>query len=58
MGAMQEATQRDIEEIEEESEESMIEKLMDKNGKKSKFLSFNLYRKIIRHMKEIYKPSN
>ena len=55
-GAMREAAQEDVKEIEEGLEESLIEKMMDDNGKSSKLLWFNLYQKITRHMKGTHKP--
>lgn len=57
-GATQEAIQMEVEEIEEGPEGLLIERMMDENGKNSKLLWSDRYRKITRHMKGRHKPPN
>lgn len=53
---MREAIQGEIGELEETPEGLLIEKIIDENGKSSKLLWFNPYRKIIPDMKGTHKP--
>ena len=55
-GAMQEAEQRKVEDIEERPERSRSKRMIDEKGRNTELLWFHQYRKIIRDMKGTHRP--